>query len=159
MANFNEIKSTVFSALGIAADKTRKVAAKAADKAKDVSRITKLTVEIKSANDAVEKTYTEIGRLYYETRKSDPDDFFVQLCQEVTAHFESINDMQSELDELKLNIKGSGDSDIEVEVAEVKVKSEESTSEVSEADFVSADDNSGECADDKPADCDSCCDN
>lgn len=151
MANFNEIKSGLFSALGVAADKTRKVAAKAADKAKDVSRITKLSIEIKSANDSITKAYTEIGKLYYETRKSDPDESFVQLCEELTSNFEIIDEMQAELDELKSSLKGSGDSDIEVEVTEVK--SEEIISEVSEADFVSNDGNPEHSVDDKPADC------
>lgn len=140
MADFNEIKSSVFSAIGNVADKTRKFAGKAADKAKDVSRITKLNFEIKSANDAIEKAYAEIGKLYYETHKNDPDSFFIQLCEEINSYLENIEEMRAELEDLKLGLKCDDDSEIEVEVTEVK--SEEATaSEVSEADFAKPEDN------------------
>lgn len=130
MADFNEIKGSVFSALGIAADKTRKVAGKAADKAKDVSRITKLNFEIKSANDAIDRAYSEIGKIYYETHKNAPDTYFVQLCEEITQAVKNIDSLQTELDKLKAGMRSS-DGSIEVEFTEVK--SEDTAA--SESDF------------------------
>lgn len=120
MANLNEIKGTVFSALGVAAEKTRNFADKASDKAKDVSRITKLNFELKSAKDTMEKTYTEIGKIYYDTHKNDPEDYFLQLCEEVTTINERISAIQSEIDKLKSRINKYDDS-IEVEFTEVSV--------------------------------------
>lgn len=120
MANLNEIKGSVFSALGVAAEKTRNFADKATDKAKDVSRITKLNFELKSARETIEKAYCEIGKIYYDTNKNSPEDYFIQLCEEVTSSIERIEIIQSAID----NIKAGTDTDdgsIEVEFTEVSV--------------------------------------
>lgn len=120
MADFNDLKGTVLSTLGIVAEKTRDLAGKAADKAKDVTKIAKLSMELNSAKDGLQKTYAEIGKLYYDTHKSEPDGFFVQLCQDVEAANENIAKLQVELDELKAGAEGcdEGDMEIVVEVTE-----------------------------------------
>lgn len=118
MADFTELKGAVLSALGTAAVVTRDLAGKAADKAKDVTKLAKLTMELNTAKDSLQKTYAEIGKLYYDTRKSDPDNFFVQLCNEVTASNENIARLQLELDELKAGVDTKGEPDIEVEFTE-----------------------------------------
>lgn len=118
MADFNELKGTVLSALGTVAEKTRDLAGKAADKAKDVTKLAKLSMELNSSKEALQKTYTEIGKLYYDTRKNDPDSFFVQLCEEVTLANENISRLQIELDELKSGVDTKEHDDIEVEFTE-----------------------------------------
>lgn len=135
MADFNDIKGTVFSALGVAADKTRKVAGIAADKAKDVSRITKLNFEIKSAKETIEKAYSEIGKIYFETHKHNPDTYFIQLCDQITQCLENIDGLENELDKIKNGAAGS-DGSIEVEFTEVNSE----TNTASETDFVNPDD-------------------
>lgn len=120
MANFNELKGSVFSALGVAAEKTRNFADKATDKAKDVSRITKLNFELKTAKDTIEKAYAEIGKIYYETHKSNPEDYFIQLCEEVTSANERVESLQSEIESIKAGFDKDDDS-IEVEFTEVSV--------------------------------------
>ena len=134
MAKFNEIKGTVFSALGVAAEKTRNLADKATDKAKDVSRITKLNFELKGAKDTIEKAYTEIGKIYYETHKNSPEDYFIQLCEEITSASERVEAIQTEIDNIKIGIS-KDDGSIEVEFTEVSV--DEPTA--NESDFVKPD--------------------
>lgn len=142
MADFTEIKDAVLSTLGTVAEKTRDLAGKAADKAKDVTKLAKLSMELNSAKDALQKTYAEIGRLYYDTRKSDPDSFFIQLCEEVTLSNDNIARLQIELDELKSGADTKAAADIEVEFTET----------AAEEDFVKEETPAGEKPDeDAPA--------
>ena len=94
--DFGELKNKFLSALGKttdatkdfagkAADTTKDIAGKAADKVKAGGRIAKLNIEIAQEKDNMKKTYVEIGKLYYDTHKDDPDGFFIQLCEEVAA--------------------------------------------------------------------------
>ncbi|MGM9527477.1 MAG: hypothetical protein ACI3UZ_03965 [Oscillospiraceae bacterium] len=129
MADFNNLKGAVLSTLGNVAGKTRDFAEKAADKAKDVTKLAKLNLELNSAKEALEKTYAEIGRLYYDTRKNDPDSFFVQLCEEVTISNENIARLQIELDELKAGVDTKKDEDIVVEITEEDAPAEEAKTE------------------------------
>lgn len=118
MADINEFTGKVLNTLGTVVGKTRTMAGKAADKAKDMARITKINVEIGSEKNNIEKAYLEIGKLYYETHKSTPDSFFVQLCDEITLANENIEKLQSEIDCIK---NGCCDDDdcIEVEFEEI----------------------------------------
>ena len=63
MADYNEIKDTVFNALGTAADLTRGLVGKAADKTKDVAKFAKLNMELNSEKETVQKAYLEMGKL------------------------------------------------------------------------------------------------
>jgi len=101
MADMNEIKSKILDILGRAADKTRDVAGKAADTAKTYARIAKLSMEINGERDNVKKAYLEIGKLYYDTHKADPEGSFVQLFEEVGLAQENIAEKQTEIDALK----------------------------------------------------------
>jgi len=105
MADIQELKGLFASKLGSLAGKTKNIANAAADKTKAMSRIAKLTVEINGEKDAMKKAYIEIGKLYYETHKDEPDGFFVQLCDEVTMATESIAAKEAEIAELKESIK------------------------------------------------------
>ncbi|NCC67289.1 MAG: hypothetical protein EOM14_03700 [Clostridia bacterium] len=147
MADFNEIKETVLGAFGVAAEKTKEFAGKAADKAKDVSKITKLNFEIKAAKETIEKAYAEIGKIYYETHKNAPADYFIQLCEEITAANERIEALEIEIDKVKAGCKND-DGSIEVEFTEVTPEE----SAVSEADFAKPADAPAEKPEDKPDD-------
>lgn len=135
MADINDIKGAFLNTLGTVAGKTRGFAEKAADKAKDVARIAKLNMELSTEKDTIEKAYLEIGKLYYETRKSSPDGFFVQLCDEITLANENIGKILSELDDLKAGVGGKC-GDIEVEFTEVTVDTAAEEKVASEEDFV-----------------------
>lgn len=86
---------------GKAAGKARTFASFAASKTKSVSRIAKLNVDIATERDSIKRVYREIGKLYYETHRDDPEGFFVQLCQEIDVSMEAIARMESEIVHLK----------------------------------------------------------
>ncbi|MGI6028231.1 MAG: hypothetical protein ACOX81_02315 [Candidatus Heteroscillospira sp.] len=118
MFDFNNIKSKVIDSISKAADTTKDLADKASDKAKDVSRIAKLSLEINSEKDVIRKAYSEIGKLYYEMHKDNPEGFFIQLCDEVTLAQENIAAKEAEIAELKAGSSDDDDS-ITVEFEEV----------------------------------------
>ena len=140
MADYNEIKDNVFNALGTAADLTRGLVGKAADKTKDVAKMAKLNMELNSEKETVQKAYLEIGKLYYETHKNAPEGFFVQLCDEITLANQHIGKLTAEID----SVKSGKDGDISVAYTEVK---EEETKAASDEDFVKEEPK----AEDKPA--------
>ena len=129
MKDFNEIKNAVLSSIGKAADAGKGIASKAADagkgiaskaadKAKSSARIAKLTVEIANEKENMKKAYIEIGKLYYDTHKDDPEGFFIQLCDEVGIALKSIADKEAEIEELKSS-ETDDEADIEVEFEKV----------------------------------------
>ena len=92
------------------------IAAKTADTTKNIARIAKLNVEIGSEKDTLKKAYAELGKLYYESNRNEPGCFFAQLCDEITLALENIAAKETEIADLKAEIKGSADDeDIEVE--------------------------------------------
>ena len=84
-----------------AAGRAKTLASFAAKKTKNVSRIAKLNVDIAGERDIIKRNYSEIGKLYYETHREDPESFFVQLCQEIDLSYESIAGMEAEIVRLK----------------------------------------------------------
>lgn len=104
-----------------AADATKDIAEKAADKAKTGSRIAKLNIEIATERDNMKKTYIEIGKLYYDTHKDDPEGFFIQLCEEIALAEKNIADKEAEIAELKV---AKDDDSIEVEFEEIVAEEE-----------------------------------
>lgn len=132
--DINELKQKMLAKLGEvsdatkdlaekAADATKDLAGKAADKAKAGGRIAKLSMEIASEKENMKKTYLEIGKLYYDTHKDDPDGFFIQLCEEIAIAEKNIADKEAEIAQLKAS---GEDGTIEVEFEEV-VSEEEAT--------------------------------
>ena len=128
MKDFSELKDMLLSSIGKAADAGKEFAAKAADASKDIannvadkakagSRIAKLSVEIATEKDNMKKAYIEMGKLYYDTHKDDPEGFFIQLCEEITLAQKNIEEKEAEIAELKT--KGEDDGTIEVEFEEV----------------------------------------
>ncbi len=135
MADMNELKERVVSTLENVADKTMAFAAIAADKAKAMARMAKLTVEINGEKDAMKKAYIEIGKLYYETHREDPDGFFAQLCEEITLAGENIAAKEAEITVLKASFSDFSDlggGSVDVEFENVAAESEESCSDVTE---------------------------
>ena len=139
MADYNEIKDNVFNALGTAADLTRGLVGRAADKTKDVAKLAKLNMELNSEKETVQKAYLEIGKLYYETHKSAPEGFFVQLCDEITLANQHIGKLNAEID----SVKTGKDGDISVAYTEVKEEPAE-TKTAADEDFVKEDDKPAE---------------
>ena len=118
MADVNEIKEKVMNTLEMVADSAKELAGKAADKAKSAARIAKLSMEINAEKDTIKKAYLEIGKLYYEMNRDNPDGFFAQLCDEVTVANAEIAAKEAEIAELKENGLGGAQEDVEVEITE-----------------------------------------
>ena len=125
---FSEIKDKVLATIsqaaggakdlaGKASGGARNIAGTAADKAKSGARIAKLSMDAASAREEVKKTYLEIGKLYYDTHKDDPEGFFVQLFEEVRLAEEDIAAKEAEIADLKASFKDNT-PDITVEVSE-----------------------------------------
>lgn len=115
MKDFSEIKNVVLSSIGKAADAGKGLANKAADKAKSGARIAKLTVEIAGEKENMKKAYMEIGKLYYDTHKDDPEGFFIQLCDEVALAQKNIAEKEAEIDELKLAEESGAEAEADFE--------------------------------------------
>ena len=138
--DFNGLKDKLLSKLGQTADNTRDFADKAGDSVKDFAgkaadkvkaggRIAKLTMEISSERETMKKAYLEIGRLYYEKHKEDPEGFFVQLCEEVALAEKNIADKEAEIAELKSN---RNEPDVAVEFEEIVEQEESAVGEAAE---------------------------
>ena len=127
--DINEIKDKVIASLGTAVDAGKDLAEKAADKAKAGARIAKLNMEISAEKENLRKTYIEIGKLYYDTHKDDPEGFFIQLCDEVALSEKNIADKQLEIDELKA---GEVCEDVSVEFENVVAGEESAAADAAE---------------------------
>ena len=68
---------------------------------KRIARIARLNLSIADEKKNINHLYTEIGKLYYEAHKDDPEGFFVQLFQQIDASMETVDSMQTELLNLK----------------------------------------------------------
>lgn len=65
-------------------DKVAGAAHTVSERAKYASRMTRLTVDCNAELERIKRTYTEIGRLYYENYRDTADAFLAELCQQVT---------------------------------------------------------------------------
>ena len=121
MADFNALRDKVLVSLNTVAEKTKVVASTVADKAKDTAQIAKLNMEIASERDRIKKAYLELGKLYYDTHKDDPDGFFTQLCQEVTLSLSRVTALEDEI----ARLKAADAEDVDVEFENVVSAAEE----------------------------------
>jgi len=97
MANFDSVKEKVVVAAGKVVD----IAKVAGDKAKTAGQITKLKAEIALERDSAKKNYAEIGRMYHEKNKHNPDPDMKQAIQEVELSHETIAKKKREVEKLK----------------------------------------------------------
>jgi len=97
MANFDSVKEKVVVAAGKVVD----IAKVAGDKAKTAGQITKLKAEIALEKDSAKKNYAEVGRMYHEKNKHNPDPDMKQAIQEIELSHETIAEKQRKVDKLK----------------------------------------------------------
>ena len=69
-------------------------------KAKDLSGVAKLTMDIHTKEDQVQKMYAQIGKLYFEAHQDDDPAEYEQMSQ-IKEMLAAIEDMKKELMELK----------------------------------------------------------
>ena len=82
-------------------DKVAGAAHTVSERAKYASRMTRLTVDCNAELERVKRTYTEIGRLYYDQAKDAPVGFFAPLFEQAAALIESINGKQAQIQAMK----------------------------------------------------------
>ena len=82
-------------------DKVAGAAHAVGDRAKYASRMTRMTVDCNAELERVKRTYTEIGRLYYENYRDTADAFLAELCQQVTDANARVAELEAQMDELQ----------------------------------------------------------
>ena len=86
-------------------DKVAGAAHAVGDRAKYASRMAHLTVDCNAELERIKRTYTEIGRLYYENYRDMADAFLAELCQQVTDANAHIAELEAQMDELRVAAK------------------------------------------------------
>ena len=82
-------------------DKVAGAAHAVGDRAKYASRMAHLTVNCNAELERIKRTYTEIGRLYYENYRDTADAFLADLCQQVTDANARVAELEAQMDELQ----------------------------------------------------------
>lgn len=92
MSIFDEMKDSLFSA-----------GKEVSQKAKDVSEVAKLKLDIKAKEDFVNKHYQELGKAFYEAHRGDENS---EHAEEFTAIREALEEMERMKEEI-LKIQGA----------------------------------------------------
>lgn len=127
MSGFNDFMDKAGVLAVKAAEKAKDLANVAAEKTKQVSRVAKLNMDISAQRDTIKKAYAELGRLYYEAHREDPDGALAQVCQEIDMAQAAIKNLEEEIAAIKAEEAQDGDfasvvdataaeADVEVEV-------------------------------------------
>lgn len=97
----------------------KEIYAQGAERAKAYGRITKLTLALNSDNSELSRVYTEIGRLYYEQARLNPEGYFAPLFAQADQLTQSIHQKQDEIAALKGEMEEARAArDIDVEIAD-----------------------------------------
>ncbi len=145
MANYRSmIKGTASAISSFAKEKIKNVAQsgkvrdvydRGSTTAKCYANIAKLNVRINGELEEQKKVFIEIGRLYFDQHRNDPEDYFVPLFDELKAMDEKIEALRVELYEAKESIAAARERDVEVEVVDLETEPE---SEAPEAEAEAA---------------------
>ncbi len=111
MSGFNDFMGKVSLLANRAAEKTKDLAAVAAEKTKQVSRVAKLNMDISAQRETIRKVQAELGRLYYEAHRDDPEPGLAQACREIDAANEAIASMEAEIAQIKAESDTPQDAD------------------------------------------------
>lgn len=87
-----------------------------ANRAKTYSRIARLTLEMNGQTEELKKVYTEIGKLYFEQARENPQGFFAPLFAQAETLLSGFQAKEAEIAELKASL--NAEKDIEVEIHE-----------------------------------------
>ena len=111
-------------------DKVAGAAHAVGDRAKYASHMARLTVDCNAELERVKRTYTEIGRLYYENYRDTADAFLADLCKQVTDANARVAELEAQMDELRAAAKEyrpapdlhTVDADVVVEPEDIEVE-------------------------------------
>lgn len=101
----SDMSKNAGKAAGKAARGAKRFAVSAARATQRVSRIARLRLDIASEKETIRRLYSEIGRLYYEAHRDDPEGFFVHLFQTIDASMDSIEEKKAEIAVLRAETK------------------------------------------------------
>lgn len=87
-----------------------------AERAKAYGSIAKLTLEISGDTEELRRAYTEIGKLYFEQARENPEGFFAPLFEKVEEINARIHSNEDAIAELKEQITAEGEADISVDI-------------------------------------------
>lgn len=99
--DFSELKDKLSGTISTVADKVMDFADVAADTAKTGQQLAKLYMEKKKEQTALEDTYAELGKLYYNLSKQDATGVFADLCMEIENTLVNIEDIEAEIQSVK----------------------------------------------------------
>lgn len=92
---------------------------KGASRTKAYSRIARLTLDTNSQADELRKVYTEIGRLYFEQARENPEGVFAPLFAQAGKLMDELKAKEAELEQLKSGLRDeTEEKDIEVEITQ-----------------------------------------
>lgn len=109
MANFDDIRQKTGETAEHIAAKSIELAKTAAEKTKLVARISKLKTDVISERDALRRAYLELGKLYYEKFKDDPDEAVADNCRKIASSLAVIAQCKDEIAQCKAALKGDKD--------------------------------------------------
>lgn len=72
-----------------------------AKKTKELADIAKLNMQISNEEDNIKNKYFEIGKLYYESFSSSPDEKFVEFCSSISESKNKIDTLKDQIQEVK----------------------------------------------------------
>lgn len=76
-----------------------------AQKAKDLTEIAKLSVEIKTSENIIKDTLYQLGKLYYKANKSNPNNGYLGLFSKINENETLIQQLTGKIRILKGNMK------------------------------------------------------
>lgn len=124
--DFDALKGALTDTISTVADKVLDFADAAADTAKIGQQITKLYMEKKKEESALEDAYKELGKLYYELHKAEADGVLADLCMEIENTLVNIEEINNEIEALKESADVEiDDDDFIVDMDEEKEENEE----------------------------------
>ena len=89
-----------------------------AERAKAYGTIAKLTLEVNGDAEELKRVYTEIGKLYFEQNRENPEGFFTSLFSQVEEINACIHEKEDTINELKARLEADKASDIDVEIGD-----------------------------------------
>ena len=108
MSGFDDFVDKAGEIAAKAAEKAKDLAAVAAEKAREVSRVAKLNMDISAKRDVMKKAYGELGKLYFESHGTAPEEPFAQVCQEIELARTAIAEMEEEIARIKADAEKNG---------------------------------------------------
>lgn len=121
MADYKELLGALVNKARSAMDNSgvKEVYRKGADRAKSYSRIARLTLDLNSQTEELRKVYTEIGKLYFEQARENPEGFFAPLFAQAGSLLGDLEAKEKELAALREALReADAEKDIEVEITE-----------------------------------------